>query len=795
MRSIVFLSVALSSLALTQAADRVLIGWNDLGMHCLDGRDFSVFSILPPYNTVHAQYVVNGQLVTAPGEVRVQYAGMTDPNGSINSTSEGKSNFYRYVRQLYGASLLPDEGLAGFGMPGLVGIGPAMRFDTGSHEFAAEGIPIFPWDDAGRPNSYPLMRLTARDASGANLAETDVVLPVSDEMDCRFCHQSGAHPGAQPGAGYVWEVDPLRDYKLNILRLHDQLNEGPAYTAVLQAAGYSTEGLFATATRGQFPILCARCHASNALPGTGIAGVPPLTQSVHSWHATVVDPEFLEVLDDLPDRSSCYRCHPGSVTRCLRGIMGRAVDAEGHFAIQCQSCHGRMSDVGAATRSGWLQEPSCQSCHTGTATQNNGALRYFTAFETNGSPRQAVNATFATNPDTPSAGLSLYRFSTGHGRLQCEACHGPTHAETPSGEANDNLQAIQLQGHSGVLVECTLCHANPVSNLGGPHGMHPVGQNWVRAHPDIAERSRATCEPCHGGDYRGTDLSRMRTDRSVSAFNRTIQFWKGEKIGCYACHRGPTSESANPNHAPVLQDAMAVAVAGGSIDIPLFATDADNNPLIFEVVEQPALGTVSLAGSNATYHAPPAFEGTEQFRIAAWDGSLGSRPAQVTVTVEPGTPELVLTALAPDQARAGLPMPFRARTTVRGAAAGASVDWEFSDGSAKSSGPSVAHTFEEPGTYTWTATAAVGEAVQVASGEITVEAMPMSASLVAEAVADRVRVHWSDPDEGWLLEETTSLGGVPVWLPVTNGIASDPQGSSMVASAADRRFYRLRRTH
>ena len=28
-----------------------LIGWNDLGMHCDDGQDYSVFGVLPPYNT------------------------------------------------------------------------------------------------------------------------------------------------------------------------------------------------------------------------------------------------------------------------------------------------------------------------------------------------------------------------------------------------------------------------------------------------------------------------------------------------------------------------------------------------------------------------------------------------------------------------------------------------------------------------------------------------------------------------------------------------------------------------
>lgn len=28
--------------------DYTLLAWNDLGMHCVDGKDYSIFSILPP---------------------------------------------------------------------------------------------------------------------------------------------------------------------------------------------------------------------------------------------------------------------------------------------------------------------------------------------------------------------------------------------------------------------------------------------------------------------------------------------------------------------------------------------------------------------------------------------------------------------------------------------------------------------------------------------------------------------------------------------------------------------------
>ncbi|EGW54052.1 hypothetical protein TevJSym_ar00670 [endosymbiont of Tevnia jerichonana (vent Tica)] len=39
--------------------DLVVISANDLGMHCAD-LDYQVFSILPPFNVVHAQVVKKG---------------------------------------------------------------------------------------------------------------------------------------------------------------------------------------------------------------------------------------------------------------------------------------------------------------------------------------------------------------------------------------------------------------------------------------------------------------------------------------------------------------------------------------------------------------------------------------------------------------------------------------------------------------------------------------------------------------------------------------------------------------
>ena len=82
--------------------------WNNLGMHCMDS-DYSVFTVLPPYNTIEAQLIVNGQLVTNGAGYTVTYQALADPSGSINTTSIGKGNFYTYTPFLYGA-FAPDTG-------------------------------------------------------------------------------------------------------------------------------------------------------------------------------------------------------------------------------------------------------------------------------------------------------------------------------------------------------------------------------------------------------------------------------------------------------------------------------------------------------------------------------------------------------------------------------------------------------------------------------------------------------------------------------------------------------------
>ncbi len=509
-----------------------VIAWNDLGMHCMDA-DYSVFSILPPFNNLKAQVInaTTGDLVTSG--VNVTFEAVADATGSINSISSTKTNFWQYAQPLFGASLPADAGLAGYSTASYTP--QTMTLDSVDSKFYADGIPITPYDDTFAKNPYPMVKVVARNTSGTLLAETHVVLPVSDEMTCKACHGSNTSAAAKPTGGWVNDPNPEKDYRRNILKLHDekQLSQS-VYKSALRTKGYNRSGLLPTADAGT-PVLCAGCHLSNALPGSGLPKIRALTADMHKKHSLVKDPVSGLPLDSINNRSACYQCHPGSETKCLRGAMGNVVDTSGNFTINCQSCHSTMSNVGSTKRTGWLQQPNCQACH-------HDGKRETSAVSSTGILKVWLDQRFATNPNVPSTGFSLYRFSKGHGNVQCEACHGSTHAEYPSSHDNDNVQSISLQGYAGTLHECTNCHTSvPLTKDGGPHGMHTIGSQWVSSHHDLVpEGQTSACAYCHGADYRGSDLSTVKKARTFQVEDKgTVTYAVGQKVGCYDCHNGP----------------------------------------------------------------------------------------------------------------------------------------------------------------------------------------------------------------------------------------------------------------
>ena len=488
-----------------------VFAFNDLGMHCYDS-DFSVFSILPLFNILHAQVIQKGTSPEILGStVGVTYKAMADSTGSINTSSIGKTNFWDYVMSLFGLNPPVDEGLLGAKMPGAANAAQPFHTKSGLPTwFSAEGIPITAVDDNAKTNPYSLMMVQAVDTAASEiLSSLPVVVPASDEMACGTCHATGNEAASLAGIQWSTSTDPTVQYKDNILILHDYRES--------------------TNLVNSKPVLCASCHYSYALDlgQQGPVGPqlinPTMSEATHGYHAS-------RITTAPASGNTCFYCHPGEITQCMRGAMETA-------GIACMDCHGNMYAVGRSGRRAWIDLPRCESCHTGDAVSNIGNQIIGRTTYTD-SPDVATfiiatNKRFAEQTDT------LFRNSLGHNGVACESCHGSPHAIWPSRETNDNLAAITIQGHDGMIVECTACHGTGLSlTLDGPHGMHNVNsQTWVDGHDKFFENSRQACQACHGTTGDGTWISKAAADRSFSGeHGETVVIFKGSEINCGLCH-------------------------------------------------------------------------------------------------------------------------------------------------------------------------------------------------------------------------------------------------------------------
>jgi hypothetical protein len=493
-----------------------VFAFNDLGMHCYD-PDYSVLSILPLFNTVHAQVIRQGRQPTIMNgsTVRLVYNAQADATGSINTTSARKTNFWRWGTEWFTGTLPVNVGITGTKMPGPRNRARPFRpFDPAKNWFVLEGVPITILDDARLINPFSLFAISAIDrATDQLLYSLPTVVPASNEVNCGVCHKTGgvaANPSVDPTI--VWSTVPNleKQSRLNILLLHNKRN----------------------ATELVPPVRCSSCHYDPAVDLTDAGPqntLPFFSHAMHGFHARKIpqDPRSL---------ATCANCHPASPvgsTACLRGAMGVA-------GIVCISCHGNMFNIGNEARQPWVDEPKCQSCHTGDAVDNLGAIRFTKAYT--GKPRNpvfrvAVNQRFAENPNT------LFRNSLGHNGVACESCHGSPHAEWPSREANDNAAAVQLQGYRGPIRDCKVCHGTALPpTTEGPHGLHNVNDRaWFSdgEHASFFENDQAGCMACHGNTLTGTVLSVTPVPRRFVTEEGTFSVARGTPIRCNLCHDSP----------------------------------------------------------------------------------------------------------------------------------------------------------------------------------------------------------------------------------------------------------------
>ncbi|MBI4403149.1 MAG: tandem-95 repeat protein, partial [Deltaproteobacteria bacterium] len=87
------------------------------------------------------------------------------------------------------------------------------------------------------------------------------------------------------------------------------------------------------------------------------------------------------------------------------------------------------------------------------------------------------------------------------------------------------------------------------------------------------------------------------------------------------------------NHAPVAQNQSISTNQDTQVAITVGATDADADPLTYQVENSPAHGTLSGTSPNLLYVPNAAFSGTDNFQFKASDGRNPSNIATVTIVV------------------------------------------------------------------------------------------------------------------------------------------------------------------
>jgi len=147
---------------------------------------------------------------------------------------------------------------------------------------------------------------------------------------------------------------------------------------------------------------------------------------------------------------------------------------------------------------------------------------------------------------------------------------------------------------------------------------------------------------------------------------------------------------------PPVAAAQTVFIAiNGSKSFTLTGSDPANSlPLAFNVLTQPANGTLTGSAPNLTFTPASGFSGTTTFIFNVNNTKVNSPAATVTLIVLP-PPSFTSTITFQ-------PNPVFAGQSVTGFSpvAGVSTSWNWGDGSPASSGASATHTFTQTGVYT-----------------------------------------------------------------------------------------------
>lgn len=459
--------------------------------------------------------------------------------------------------------------------------------------YEGAGIPFAAFDDNGRENAYPLVRVEARNAGGTTLATVDTVLPISGEASCVNCHADptdltsitgrttnssdptdalASNVPALPVALSTDDPDnnlPARvslEYAadINILRLHDlkhgasyvtpsAANDGSAVAAAcnITANGGNGDGNCLTnraLVQGE-PVVCQVCHYTPALdlaqlgPLTGPAGTVA-NGRVHLQHRS---------------NSNVMHSHHGSL-----GVFPNIDPPQ-------QQANGTITNQ--ANRLAQLED-SCYQCHPGTNVQclrgamfNGGML----CSDCHGSMLQ-VGDDFSRNvsPGNPGAFELTGNFYTDPGQPRvpwanepgCGSCHtgdvnnnmaGDPGTVTNTTDTNGNTDGVRLRqayltgdAKATPIVPANKRFAEPAvpasfNGFANPGAGNPQLYRVSTGHGGVM------CEGCHGATHAEWPNANPNSNDNITA--NQLQGHTGTIIECSTCH-GTTMNSQTTLEGP-----------------------------------------------------------------------------------------------------------------------------------------------------------------------------------------------------------------------------------------------------
>ena len=529
----------------------VLVAWSRQGMqHVTDAEP--AWTLLPPGSTLRAQLVRRGpgpQAVTEGSTLTWRLDG--EPKASAAQPAAVADSSLTPAGQ---AATTPAAAPAAKGAEGAQDkasqLSGELKLVEGSTVYEAAGIPVLPYAGKDGFNPYPTVTVEARDASGAVLAVTRCVLPVSTEMGCRNCHGGAWKVGGVAGISPATAAD--------VLEVHDRIN--------------GTD--LAKRARNGATVVCRACHepgAAAAKPGETPSGkpMPPnMSAAIHGWHAAYMAGRGAD---------ACNACHPSAPEGATRFWRDYHVTK----GLDCTRCHGTMEDHALsllrkeqeagnpaaerlmaaitpvavkdakdiAPRTPWVNLPDCAGCHDFAEK-----------------PRSATASAF-NKWTADAAGLYAER-TDDTTMLRCPACHGAPHAvypaRNPLGRDRDNIPPLQYQQHAramGASGNCLVCHGetpefsvhHPLVERKAVTVTVPQGARLTKPRvpfPHGAHTPTVDCGTCHHKGY--VDGGPMRCaskdchdvvvdaetgsskDRENPRYFRNA--FHGEGPSCNACH-------------------------------------------------------------------------------------------------------------------------------------------------------------------------------------------------------------------------------------------------------------------